>query len=57
MDLESLRSELAGVIRQLEDAAMMEAVSNMYVLIGRLGRVQQLIDTIENRQEWSNEDE
>lgn len=62
MDLEimaaSLRKEMGQIIRLLEDSAILGNSEGVFLYIGKLAKIQAILDELENvPMEWSNEDE
>lgn len=54
--IKALRNEVRQIINMLEDAVMVDSQPQIYMLIGKLSRIQTTIDEIENTEkEWSNE--
>lgn len=54
----SLRREMAQIIRLLEDSAVLGSNEAVYLYIGKLAKIQALLDELEETpMEWSNEDD
>lgn len=54
--VQSLRKEMAHIIRLLEDSAVIGSSEAVYLYIGKLAKIQALLDELENTpMEWSNE--
>ena len=52
----SLRKEMAQIIRLLEDSAVLGSSEAVYLYIGKLAKIQSLLDELENTpMEWVNE--
>lgn len=54
--VESLRKEMAQIIRLLEDSAVLGSSEAVYLYIGKLAKIQALLDELEHTlMEWRNE--
>lgn len=53
----ALREEMRQIIRMMEDAVIIGNENHLYLLIGKLVKIQGLLDELENVEEgWSNSD-